>query len=1065
MSDTSTLSIRPIIEYPREVRLGETYLMTVDLQPESRFDWHYEAEEYPVYCEVESNLFKVKSIEDTVIVLHRFGGSYSVAKFLLNTLQDIAAGYIKIKFSNAWGIVIRTETLEDFRILPERQNTDTEYYQLPEIITFQEPNLRQGLINFLQPQESVLQERGKDDEILFVDVLAYINDCVQAHRGYPLVEVETKILRYTWDGLSYEAMAKRMSYGKSTLRGVYGYNLWKLLGDVWPTSQKFNKSRFRQVAEQQYRNWRQDQSRISIISNLTSPKQSDNSLATLLPRLVNILKSGCNTLILTGARGMGKSHLIRSLESQLGDNFTQIIHHSTHAAPTWRTWHQQLFQVNTEKPLESSLTEDQLRQQVLQALKEQPYLLVIDRGEQFLDNPKHNDFIREIAATSIHQSCLLWSGNVLPNEIEKYNIPVEILVGLSFNEAKALLLDSYPHLSASITQKENYWQQLNELCGGNPRLLYKSVDAIQTFYNNQIEYFLPLPPPPSLAHYFGNLFAELSEPEQVLLYWLALQPLSWIELKKWPLFLPFDERALMQAWYMLQRRHLIKRFSSSDGLWCATPQYLGLYLINELQNIFVRELLEEKLYLFHTYPIVMPTAPLEHQKMFLDYLLKPVANALRKKLSIEKLQTKFCRLLGQLHDFFDPSRSTAAGNLFNLGAYMGISMSHIDWSDQTLWHVDLRVPGLKGIDFKVCQFKNVVLTAALRGKLVTALHPTGRAMAIGDEQGLLQIYQWTGHRFVLDWCCEIDFPIQEIIITDNDKLIVATIDQIKIWDAFTNKDNSYSTQLEAATLDTVAVRADGYLLATSLSDGSIQLWDLAWVEKNGEPLSSGNDNIKHLNFSPDGKIIAGYDNNNIILLWNQVSPRDTYTAAEVPLPLNPYGNFLTFKWTDTESLSVVEAVPEINSQEYLAKVVFRTFMVEQETLADDSIHFNVKELSDFPGHPHQAAFSDDGTYLIVCDLDHTVHLWRDMNPVSERAIKLPELPHALSISNGGRLLLCQDTSGISLWDLEQSQCVQHWEVSSDLDLYQGCQFQQCQGLSNDELIIAQRLGAFIHSSE
>ena len=112
------------------------------------------------------------------------------------------------------------------------------------------------------------------------------------------------------------------------------------------------------------------------------------------------------------------------------------------------------------------------------------------------------------------------------------------------------------------------------------------------------------------------------------------------------------------------------RFSSSDGLWCATPQYLGLYLINELQNIFVRELLEEKLYLFHTYPIVMPTAPLEHQKMFLDYLLKPVANALRKKLSIEKLQTKFCRLLGQLHDFFDPSRSTAAGNLFNLGAYM-----------------------------------------------------------------------------------------------------------------------------------------------------------------------------------------------------------------------------------------------------------------------------------------------------------------------------------------------------------------------------------------------------------
>ncbi|MEA5467057.1 hypothetical protein [Leptothoe sp. PORK10 BA2] len=136
-----------------------------------------------------------------------------------------------------------------------------------------------------------------ESELDFEAVLSYINTDVQAHRGHSLNQVEADILRYTWQELSYEEMATKMGYAPNTLRGVYGYNVWKLLGAVWSISGKFGKAKFKQVVEQRHRSWVQNQSRLSTVPNLTVSKQSDNSLETpLLARLVNTLSSGCKLL-------------------------------------------------------------------------------------------------------------------------------------------------------------------------------------------------------------------------------------------------------------------------------------------------------------------------------------------------------------------------------------------------------------------------------------------------------------------------------------------------------------------------------------------------------------------------------------------------------------------------------------------------------------------------------------------------------------------------------------------------------------------------------------------------
>jgi cyanophycinase len=121
MTDQSlSLAVKPIIRYPREAQVGRTYLMTIDLQPEETFEWQYEEEEYPVYCKADSDSFNSQSIGEPVVILHRFGGSYGEAKFLLTAHSDEMEGEIRIALVNKWGVPIKTFQLSPINI--ERKN-------------------------------------------------------------------------------------------------------------------------------------------------------------------------------------------------------------------------------------------------------------------------------------------------------------------------------------------------------------------------------------------------------------------------------------------------------------------------------------------------------------------------------------------------------------------------------------------------------------------------------------------------------------------------------------------------------------------------------------------------------------------------------------------------------------------------------------------------------------------------------------------------------------------------------------------------------------------------------
>jgi hypothetical protein len=114
MSDSIALAIKPIVRYPRVAQVGKTYLITIDLEVELGTEWNYEEEEYPIYCEVDSNSFSLKPVGEPVIVLHRFGGNYGEARFLIQLLPDMASEInIAIKFINKWGTSIKVIRLEN----------------------------------------------------------------------------------------------------------------------------------------------------------------------------------------------------------------------------------------------------------------------------------------------------------------------------------------------------------------------------------------------------------------------------------------------------------------------------------------------------------------------------------------------------------------------------------------------------------------------------------------------------------------------------------------------------------------------------------------------------------------------------------------------------------------------------------------------------------------------------------------------------------------------------------------------------------------------------------------
>jgi isoamylase len=118
MAEGALLSIEPVLGYPRTARPGQRYVLTVDLRsPSGDGEWPYsDAEEVAFYCLVNPGpLFQSEPLGEPAVVLHRFGGTYGPARFLLTAAGKPQRGTVQVTLVNGWGmplLVLETDEIE-----------------------------------------------------------------------------------------------------------------------------------------------------------------------------------------------------------------------------------------------------------------------------------------------------------------------------------------------------------------------------------------------------------------------------------------------------------------------------------------------------------------------------------------------------------------------------------------------------------------------------------------------------------------------------------------------------------------------------------------------------------------------------------------------------------------------------------------------------------------------------------------------------------------------------------------------------------------------------------------
>ncbi|MBT2207889.1 TIR-like protein FxsC [Actinomadura sp. NEAU-AAG7] len=88
------VNLQPVIGWPRQVRRGEEYLVTVECRVlQEPGAWPYEAEEVALTCVLDGGPdFVVESVDDNTVIVHRFGGSYSPTRFVIKATPSSDPG-------------------------------------------------------------------------------------------------------------------------------------------------------------------------------------------------------------------------------------------------------------------------------------------------------------------------------------------------------------------------------------------------------------------------------------------------------------------------------------------------------------------------------------------------------------------------------------------------------------------------------------------------------------------------------------------------------------------------------------------------------------------------------------------------------------------------------------------------------------------------------------------------------------------------------------------------------------------------------------------------------------
>ena len=497
------------------------------------------------------------------------------------------------------------------------------------------------------------------------EALALVEQILEPER---LTKVQKLVFRYSWEGKSYDEIAKVEDYGVGYLKDA-GSWLWQSLSKK--SGERVSKLNLqlvvarltRQAATQTNQTIAQPSAHCDWAEAIdTSNFYGRQTELTTLNQW--IVEDRCRLISILGMGGMGKTALAIKLAEQVQSQFEFVIWRSLRNAPPFTVLIAELILfLSNQKEVELPKAVDAQIDRLMQYLRSTRCLLVLDNVESILRSGEragryrpgyegYDQLIRQMA-DGRHQSCLILTSREKPDGLstrEGMSLPVRSLQlsGIRHDEAQCIL-----ELKGLATPSGDC-QQLVDRYAGNPLALKIAATTIQSVFGSKVANFLE-----QSAIVFGDLwdlldqqFQRLSSLEQQVMYWLAInrEPMTIAQLRE-DIVPLVSHRELIEAVESLQARSLIEQADLAEAASTSFTQQSAVmeYMTERLISQFHREIATQDLELFKTHMLIKAQTKDYIRDSQINTILAPLTHQLEQSFQpIELIKQQLNQLLLQV---------------------------------------------------------------------------------------------------------------------------------------------------------------------------------------------------------------------------------------------------------------------------------------------------------------------------------------------------------------------------------------------------------------------------------
>ena len=720
-----------------------------------------------------------------------------------------------------------------------------------------------------------------------------------------------------------------------------------------------------------------------------------------------ISEDRCRTVAVFGIGGIGKTALAKKLAEQIKDTFEYVFWRSLQNDPPMEhiLWDCHQFISNQQRATVPQETEDQISL-LIQYLREHRCLVVLDNFESLLQgqhragryregNEGYGRLLQRIGETQ-HQSCLLLTSREKPKEIassegKAASVRTKHLSGVGEEAGREILKGK------DLFGLGGEWKALIDVYSGNPLALKLISEPIQEVFGGDIAAFLK-----EGEAVFGDIqdlldqqFHRLSEQEQEILYWLAIErePVSLDELQE-------DVglgRTFIETLNSLRRRSMIE----TDGTkrFILQPVIME-YVTNELIKQIQVEIDTEELKLLASHALIKAQIKDYVRDSQIRVILLPIAQQLLKTLGIESLEKKLKRILSGLHETSFHRHSYAAGNILNLLIW-GVKCDprEYDFSYMAVRQAYLQRATLLNVNFAFVNFATSVFTDTFGTILSVAFSPNGDLLAAGTTTGEIRLWNlasniilpaYQGHT---GWVRSITFS------PDGNMLASGSEDEtVRLWNVSTGQCLT-TLQGHTSRVRSVAFSPDGGIIASSSDDQTVRLWNVS----TGQCLTTLHGHTSHVRsvaFSPDGSTVVSGSEDQIVRLW------DVST-----------GRCLKIFQGHSDGIRSVAFSPD-------GSTIVSGSKDQIVRLWDVSTGQCLKILLGHISQVRSVVYSPDGNTIASSSDDQVIRLWDVSTGQCFKTLQgYINWVWSVAFSPDGNMLACSNDDIVRLWDISTGRCL------------------------------------------